>query len=172
MIGLVVLVALMLFGGAGGYKLTAVFENGGQLVKGNQVHVGGRPVGTVDSIELNDQSQAVVEMTVTDEELTPLHRGTKATIRATSLSGIANRYVELSPGPNSAPEIEEGGQIAVGRRVGARGPRPAVQHPRSRHPRRPAEVHHRARPTSTGARRRRPRSRSSTSAPRSTRPRA
>ena len=113
LIGLVVLVGLMLFGGGGGYKLTAVFENGGQLVKGNQVHVGGRPVGTVDSIELNDRAQAVVEMTVTDEGLTPLHTGTRATIRATSLSGIANRYVDLSPGPNSAPEIEEGGQIAV-----------------------------------------------------------
>ncbi len=93
--------------------MTAVFENGGQLVKGNQVHVGGRAVGTVDSIELDDQSQAVVEMTVTDDELTPLHSGTKATIRATSLSGIANRYVELAPGPNSGPEIEDGGRLAA-----------------------------------------------------------
>ncbi len=107
------LVAFVLFGGSGGYKVTAVFENGGQLVKGNQVHVGGRAVGTVDSIELNDASQAVVKMTVTDDELSPLHVGTKATIRATSLSGIANRYVELSPGPNDAPEIEEGGKLAA-----------------------------------------------------------
>ena len=113
LIGLVVLVGLMLFGSGGGYKLTAVFENGGQLVKGNQVHVGGRPVGTIDSIELNDRAQAVVEMTVTEDDLTPLHRGTRATIHATSLSGIANRYVELAPGPNSAPEIEEGGRIAA-----------------------------------------------------------
>lgn len=113
LIGLVVLVGLMLFGSGGGYKLTAVFENGGQLVKGNQVHVGGRPVGTIDGIELNDRAQAVVKMTVTEEGLTPLHAGTKATVRATSLSGIANRYVELSPGPNSAPEIEDGGRIAV-----------------------------------------------------------
>jgi phospholipid/cholesterol/gamma-HCH transport system substrate-binding protein len=108
-----VLVGLMLFGNGGGYTVTAVFENGGQLVKGNQVHVGGRAVGTVDSIELNDRAQAVVEMTVSDDDLTPLHAGTKATIRATSLSGIANRYVELAPGPNSAREMEDGGQIAV-----------------------------------------------------------
>ncbi len=112
-VGLVVLVALALFGGGGGYKVSAVFDNGGQLVPGNQVHVGGRAVGTIDSIELNDQSQAVVKMTVKDEDLTPLHTGTKATIRATSLSGIANRYVELTPGPNSAAEIDEGGQLAA-----------------------------------------------------------
>ena len=43
-----VLVALLMFGGGGGYKVTAVFENGGQLVKGNQVRVGGRSVGTVE----------------------------------------------------------------------------------------------------------------------------
>ena len=39
-----VLVALMMFGGDGGYKVTAVFENGGQLVKGNLV-TRGRPAG-------------------------------------------------------------------------------------------------------------------------------
>ena len=108
-----VLAGLVLFGGSSGYKVTAVFENGGQLVKGNQVHVGGRPVGTVDSIDLNDRAQAVVEMTVTDDDLTPLHSGTRATVRATSLSGIANRYVELAPGPNSGSKIEDGGQIAA-----------------------------------------------------------
>ena len=37
-----------------------------------------------------------------DEPVAPLHEGTTATIRATSLSGIANRYVSLNPGPNNA----------------------------------------------------------------------
>ena len=37
-----------------------------------------------------------------DDDLAPLHTGTTATIRATSLSGIANRYVSLTPGPNSS----------------------------------------------------------------------
>jgi phospholipid/cholesterol/gamma-HCH transport system substrate-binding protein len=109
-IGVAVLVALLMFGGDGGYKVTAVFENGGQLVKGNQVRVGGRPVGTVDSIKLNDKSQAVVDITV-DDDIAPLHMGTTATVRATSLSGIANRYVSLQPGRNDAPKIDEGGTI-------------------------------------------------------------
>ena len=33
-------------------------------------------------------------------------------IRSTSLSGIANRYISLSPGPNNEPEIADGGVIA------------------------------------------------------------
>ena len=106
----VALVSLLMFGGGSSYQVKAVFENGGQLVKGNQVRVGGRPVGTIDSIELNDSAQAEVETTV-EEDLAPLHQGTTATIRASSLSGIANRYVSLDPGPNDAPEIEEGGVL-------------------------------------------------------------
>jgi phospholipid/cholesterol/gamma-HCH transport system substrate-binding protein len=108
----VALVALLMFSGDGGYKVEAVFENAGQLVKGNQVEVGGRPVGKITGIELNDSSQAVVEMQV-DDEIAPLHEGTTATIRAASLSGIANRYVSLDPGPNDAGEIDDGGRIGA-----------------------------------------------------------
>ncbi len=90
--------------------MTATFENGGQLVKGNQVRVGGVAVGTVDKITLNDRAQAVVKMSI-DTGDGDLHRGTTATIRTNSLSGIANRYVSLQPGPDSAPAVPSGGQI-------------------------------------------------------------
>ena len=46
-----------------------------------------------------------------NEELAPLHTGTQATIRSTSLSAIANRYVSIQPGPNNAEEIDDGGRI-------------------------------------------------------------
>ena len=111
-LGAAVLAGLLLFGGGSDYRVEAVFENGGQLVNGNQVRVGGRPVGTIESVELNDRAQAVVEMTV-DDELAPLHEGTTATIRSPSLSGIANRYLSLDPGPNDAPAIEDGGVLAA-----------------------------------------------------------
>lgn len=109
-IGGAVLIALLLFGGGSDYRVKAVFESGGQLVNGNQVRVGGRAVGTIESIELNDRAQAEVEMTVEDG-LAPLHVGTTATIRASSLSGIANRYVSLDPGRNDAAVIEDGGVL-------------------------------------------------------------
>jgi phospholipid/cholesterol/gamma-HCH transport system substrate-binding protein len=54
----------------------------------------------------------VVTMEIEDG-LAPLRRGTRATIRATSLSGIANRYVSLHPGPNNASEIPDGGTIGA-----------------------------------------------------------
>ena len=93
----VVLVALVLFGGDGGHKYKLLFETGGQLVAGNQVLVGGQPIGTVDEITLTEDAQAEVDITV-DEAL---HEGTTAIVRATSLSGIANRYVSISPGPTT-----------------------------------------------------------------------
>ena len=48
-----------------------------------------------------------------DDDFGRLHEGTTATIRATSLSGIANRYVSLQPGPNSNGEIDDGGEIGA-----------------------------------------------------------
>jgi phospholipid/cholesterol/gamma-HCH transport system substrate-binding protein len=107
-IGALLLIALailfILFSGGGGgshYKL--LFETGGQLVKGNQVLIGGVPVGSVDDISLNGSGQAEVKISVDR----PLHEGSSAVIRATSLSGIANRYVSIQPGPDNAPELRE-----------------------------------------------------------------
>jgi phospholipid/cholesterol/gamma-HCH transport system substrate-binding protein len=106
----VVVVAFLMFSGGSGYTVTATFNNAGQLVKGNYVEVAGRPVGKVKSIELDNNAQARVKIQV-GSGFDPLHEGTTAVIRASSLSGIANRYVELHPGPNSAAKIEDGGEI-------------------------------------------------------------
>ena len=106
----VALIALAMFGDGETYKVKAVFQNAGQLVPGAQVRVGGTPIGTITDIELDDSSQAVVSMEI-NEELAPLHTGTQATIRSTSLSAIANRYVSIQPGPNNAEEIDDGGRI-------------------------------------------------------------
>ena len=104
------LAAILMFGGSSSYEVTAAFDNAGQLVKGNQVMVGGRPVGKVSSIELGDDGRADIRFSV-DGDFAPLHRGTKATIRVNSLSGIANRYISISPGRNDAAEIDDGGHI-------------------------------------------------------------
>jgi phospholipid/cholesterol/gamma-HCH transport system substrate-binding protein len=104
----VIAVLYLLFaGGNGGNHYKLVFETGGQLVKGNQVLIGGQPVGTIDDIELTDDAQAEVDVTVDR----PLHEGTSAVIRSTSLSGIANRYVSITPGPDNAAELGEGAVI-------------------------------------------------------------
>lgn len=107
----VAVVATAMFGGSGGYRLTIELANAGQLVAGNEVKVGGVPVGLVEDIDLTGDARARVELSISDDDLTPVRRGTTATVRASSLSGIANRYVALELGPNDAPEIEDGGEI-------------------------------------------------------------
>jgi len=89
------------------YKLR--FQNAGQLVKGDEVQVGGRAVGSITDIKLTDDNQAEVDIEM--HEFAPLHEGTTGVIRATSLSGIANRYISLELGPNSAPELRDGATI-------------------------------------------------------------
>jgi phospholipid/cholesterol/gamma-HCH transport system substrate-binding protein len=107
----VVVVALILVRGNDPYTLHIRLSNASQLVKGNQIEVGGYAVGTIKKIELGDDNQADVETTITDDSLTPLHGGTRAFVRAASVSGVANRYIALAPGPNSNDELESGATI-------------------------------------------------------------
>lgn len=105
----VIVLAVVFFSGGGGHKYTLVFQNAGQLVPDNQVLIGGSPVGTVESIDLTDDNLAAVHVEVEQE----LHEGTTATIRATSLSGVANHYVSISPGPNSNPALNDGAELGL-----------------------------------------------------------
>lgn len=111
--GAVLLVFLLFFAG-GGYEVRAVFHNAGQLVKGNEVLIGGRPAGLVRDIQLTADGQAVVRLSI-DDGFAPLRDGTDAIIRQTSLSGVANRYVSINPGPDNAPKIADGGLIETDR---------------------------------------------------------
>ena len=115
-IAAVVLVAVLLFGGGGsGYTVTADFLNAGQLVKGNPVQTGGVPIGSVKSIDITDEGQAVIEFSV-DDDHSPLPVGTHVTIRQFSQSGIANRYIDLTFPPESQSDgqkIDDGGHIAA-----------------------------------------------------------
>lgn len=104
-----IVLAIVFFSGGGGHKYTLIFQNAGQLVPDNQVLIGGSPAGTVESIGLTDDNLAEVKVEVDQE----LHEGTTAVIRATSLSGVANHYVSISPGPNSNPALEDGAELGL-----------------------------------------------------------
>jgi phospholipid/cholesterol/gamma-HCH transport system substrate-binding protein len=96
-------------GGNGGHRYTLLFQNAGQLVPDNQVLIGGSPVGSVESIELSEDNLAEIHVEVDQQ----LHEGSTAVIRATSLSGVANHYVAISPGPNSNPELDDGAELGL-----------------------------------------------------------
>ena len=106
------LTAVVLLGGGPTYGVTLRLENASQLVKGNLVQVAGTKVGTVKSIRLTDDGQAAVRIEV-DGDYAPLRQGTQAVVRQASLSGIANRYVDLLQGPMTAPPIVDGATLAA-----------------------------------------------------------
>jgi phospholipid/cholesterol/gamma-HCH transport system substrate-binding protein len=112
-----VVVAVLLFASGGGYSIKADFINAAQLVKGDAVEIGGTKVGQVDDIKLTPDGQAEITMSI-DDQFKPVREGTEATIRQASLSGIANRYVDLTMPPgdstNTKP-IDNGGKIGIAR---------------------------------------------------------
>lgn len=108
----VIAAVLVVVLGGGTSHYTLLFQNAGQLVPGDQVQIGGVPQGTIDSISLTSDNQAKVDITV-EAPFAPLHRGTTAEIRGASLSGVANRFIALHPGPNSAPLLADGAVLGT-----------------------------------------------------------
>ena len=109
---LVAVVAILLSGGSG-YRVRAIFVNASQIVTGDQVDVAGNPIGSVSAISLTPRGQAQLTLAINDSIYQPLHEGTLATVRQTSLSGIANRYVDLRLGPATGAPIPNDGVIGT-----------------------------------------------------------
>lgn len=110
----IALVAFLVLRGGGGRTYYIDFQNAGQLVKGDDVQVGGRRIGTVKDISLTKTNLARVKVSIQDG-FVPLHEGTTALVRATSLSGVANRYIALTPGPNSNRSLPDGAHLGIDR---------------------------------------------------------
>jgi phospholipid/cholesterol/gamma-HCH transport system substrate-binding protein len=106
-------VGVLMFGSGGGTEYTIRLQSANQLVTGNEVKVGGLAVGEITDMKLSEDNQADIKITIKDEDFAPLHEGTEATVRVSSLPSVANRYISLHPGPNNAPEIKEGGVLDI-----------------------------------------------------------
>jgi phospholipid/cholesterol/gamma-HCH transport system substrate-binding protein len=107
----IVAVAFILLSGGSSYQVKAIFANASQLVTGDQVQVAGNSIGSISKITLTPSGQAELTLDINNSTYQPLHQGTQATVRLTSLSGIANRYVDLRMGSGTAPKIPNGGVI-------------------------------------------------------------
>ena len=106
----VAIVAFLALSGGGGVNYYLEMKEAGQLVKGDQVQVGGVPVGSVTGIALTSDFKARITIHV-ESSLAPLHEGTIAEIRVPSLTGVANRYVALAPAPNNRPALPAGATL-------------------------------------------------------------
>src|SRR4051794_12473594 len=92
-------IVLVLVISQGKYDVKVDFTNASQVVKGNTVQVAGVRIGKVSQIELSNNGLARLTLQISDSDYKPLRRGTKFIVRATSLSGVANRYIDLSLPP-------------------------------------------------------------------------
>ena len=106
----IIAVGVLMFGGGGGTEYTVRMQTANQLVKGNQVRVGGLAVGEITDIKLSEDNQADIKVTINDD-FAPLRRGSSITVRQESLPSVANRYLSLHPGPNNGEEIPDGGTL-------------------------------------------------------------
>ena len=109
----VIAVAVIVLGTGSSYQIKAIFQNASQIVTGDTVDVAGNPVGSVSDIALTPDGQAQLTLTINNSTFEPLHEGTQATVRQSSLSGIANRYIDLRLGPATAPKIPPNGVIGT-----------------------------------------------------------
>src|SRR5437764_4306628 len=110
-IGVAAVVVVLTNNGGTSYTIHARFQNASQIVKGNLVQVSGTPIGKVDDIKLTPDGQADLTLHITKDGFAPLHEGTHAQVRQASLSGVANRYVNLELGPNSNRKLPEGATL-------------------------------------------------------------
>ncbi len=106
----VVVLALLLFTGGNSYTLRLDFQDAGGLVSGNQVMIGPAVVGTVGGTTLTPNGEAQVTISL-NSQYAPMHLGTVAHVYENSLSGSANRYIALDPGPAGNSSIPSGSVI-------------------------------------------------------------
>ena len=110
-VGVTAVVVVLANNGGTDYTIHARFLNASQIVKGDRVQVSGTPIGDVRAIKLTPDGQADITLHITRSGFAPLREGTRATIRQTSLSGVANRYVNLDLPPNTNRALPENSVI-------------------------------------------------------------
>jgi ABC-type transporter Mla subunit MlaD len=125
----VVLVVLLVAGGddsSDGYKVRAVFDNGGFMVKGEQVRVAGANVGTIESVDVTmpddvvaykngkavkKAGKAVIVMDITDPGFQDFRSDASCLIRPQSL--IGEKFVDCrttlprAPGSEPPPALKQ-----------------------------------------------------------------
>ncbi len=91
-----------------GYVVYALFDDAMGLAKHSQVRVAGIPVGTIQSIRL-DQGKARVDVRVRSD--VPLR--VDSSVMKVSSSLLGEYFLSIAPGTEGRPQLKDGDQIAV-----------------------------------------------------------
>jgi ABC-type transporter Mla subunit MlaD len=129
LVAAVVVVVLLVSGGSGshdGYRVRAVFDNGGFMVKGEEVRVAGATVGQIESVDVSMPDEkvaykdgkavavpgkAIIVMKIEDAGFHDFRRDASCQIRPQSL--IGEKFVDCrttlprAPGSKPAPPLEQ-----------------------------------------------------------------
>jgi virulence factor Mce-like protein len=92
------------------HEVRLVFDSAVSLYSGLDVRVDGLDAGKIKHVE-NEDAKAIVTIGISDEQVWPLHQGTKAALRFGSTIGNGTRLIDLQLGPASAPTIPDHGII-------------------------------------------------------------
>lgn len=95
-----------------GYELQADFTDADGIANASDVRIAGVYVGQVTSVRPIPGGKARLTFRV-DGQHRPLHTGTRVELRLQTLLGT--KFLDLKPGPSSAPEIQSGDLIASDR---------------------------------------------------------
>ena len=94
------------------HHVRAVFTDAFNIYPGLDVRSDGIDIGRVSAVSFQS-GDAVVRLGISDPAFWPLRQGTRAQVRWGTTIGSGTRYVELFPGPRSAPALPEDGLIPV-----------------------------------------------------------
>ena len=97
---------LPLFGSS--YTLYTEFEDAGGLVSGNPVRMKGVRVGSVESVNLNPETQAV-RVRLQMERGPRIPKGSRAQVAG--ISALGGVHVSITPGPSENPQIAPGSTL-------------------------------------------------------------
>ncbi|MES2762645.1 MAG: MlaD family protein [Bacteroidota bacterium] len=97
------------------FKISGVFKNVSGLQVGNNVRFTGINVGTVEDIEIINDTSVRVDMVIEEKIHRFIKKDAKATIGSEGLMG--NKTINITHGTSKQKQIEEDGFIATGQPV-------------------------------------------------------
>jgi phospholipid/cholesterol/gamma-HCH transport system substrate-binding protein len=113
----VLVVGYLLLGGGSGaaHRFTVTVPAAANIVTGNQITAGGKPIGSVTGIDLVDGGHAArLDLRITDESYWPVARDSTIEVRLGGTVSFVNRYLLLTPGKPADGLVAAGGELPPG----------------------------------------------------------